>query len=125
MILDFIALVFYLLACHALADYTLQTDTMARSKNSNTPMSGVPWPYWMGAHALIHGLLVALVIVSYAGSRMHGWAVATYLGLTETVLHWNIDVAKCQGKTNIHQDQALHLACKLTWAAFAIAYWKF
>ena len=99
-----------MLVGHALADYALQSESMAREKNrhSTTPLqASVPWFYWLTAHALIHGGAVGLVTGS------------VWFGLAETIAHWFIDLIKCEGWTNIHQDQALHIGCKGAWAALA------
>ena len=42
------------------------------------------------------------------GSLQLAWAIA----LTEFILHWFIDLVKCDGKTNFNQDQALHYIAK-------------
>lgn len=107
-------ILFLLLCGHALCDYPLQGDTMAKLKNRNTPIDparvppgqkpAVTWQYWLTAHALIHGGMVALVTGVW------------WLGLAETVVHWVIDFAKCENVTNIHGDQALHVLCKIAWA---------
>lgn len=99
-------LVFWLLVAHFVCDYPLQGDTTAREKNrhSDTPLQGfVPWPYWLTAHALMHGGAVALVTGSVV------------LGMAETACHWVIDFGKCEKWYSIHADQALHLACKVVW----------
>lgn len=104
---------FLLLAGHALADFALQSTEMAKGKNRHnitTPPPGqkyVPcWPYWLSAHAIIHGLAVYLVTDSLT------------FGLIETAAHWIIDFIKCEGKTTPHEDQALHLACKIIYSSF-------
>lgn len=102
---------FYLMVGHALCDFTFQTQPMADGKNrhkipTNIPPGAIPqtvWPYWLSAHALIHGGMVAWVTGNL------------YLGLAETVLHWMIDFAKCENWTGIHTDQSLHVGCKLLW----------
>jgi hypothetical protein len=107
-------LFFYLIAGHALADFALQSDDMAKGKNRNRRldmMLKIPpgqkpmtvWPYWLTSHALIHGGAVALITGVW------------WLGLAEFVIHWAIDFAKCENWTGIHTDQALHVACKLLW----------
>ncbi len=102
-------LFFELLLGHALADFVLQSDTMATSKSRHF-RSAVdrgngfpPWYYWLAAHSLIHGGVVYLVTGSWA------------LGLAEIVLHTVIDFAKCEHKINFHQDQALHVLCKVAY----------
>lgn len=105
-------LLFGLLVGHAIADFALQTPTMAKFKNWNTPPEPPPgqkmvpcWPYWLGSHALIHGGAVYVVTGIW------------WLGLIETVLHAFIDAYKCAGWYGPHTDQALHVACKLYYVA--------
>src|SRR5437868_364176 len=101
---DWPGLFFLLVAGHALADYPLQSEFMALGKSSrDKPLHGVPWYYCLSAHALVHGLVVALLTGSIT------------LGFAETILHWLIDDAKCRKYTNIHVDQALHILCKVAW----------
>jgi len=103
---------FQLLIGHAIADFVLQSDTMARAKVRHAKMAGdmgpgfPPWYYWLSAHALVHGGAVLLVTGS-----------AT-LGLLEVALHWSIDFAKSQRWINFHIDQALHVLCKLGYCLF-------
>lgn len=96
-----------LLAGHALCDYPLQGDFLAKAKNRTTPIPGVPWYQALGAHALIHGGMVALVTKSPA------------MGVAETVIHAVTDDLKCKGKLSFNQDQAIHAACKVLWAALS------
>jgi hypothetical protein len=104
-------LLFKLLIAHALADFSLQSDSMAKGKNRHnivTPPCGqkyIPcWPYWLTAHALIHGGSVWLITGN------------VWLGLIEVIAHWTIDFIKCENKTNPHQDQAMHLLCKIAYS---------
>lgn len=92
-----------LIMWHALADYPLQGDFLAKAKNRNTPIPGVPWWQAMGAHAAIHAGGVGLI------------TGIAWLALVEFVAHWLIDSAKCAGILNFNQDQALHLICKLSY----------
>lgn len=104
---------FLLVVGHAVADYPLQSDFMAREKNPWLPQdpARVPpgqkpvvfWPWVLSAHALIHGGAVMLI----TGSAL--------LGVLETLCHWCIDLAKCAGWTGLNTDQCLHLACKVVW----------
>lgn len=89
---------------HALGDYPLQNDYMARGKNWLTPAPGMPWYYLLGAHSVIHGGLAGLAAGSLA------------IGLLETAAHFFIDTLKNRGVISIHGDQALHVACKALWA---------
>jgi hypothetical protein len=104
-----LVLFFKLIIGHALADFVLQPTPMAkwkcRRRGQKDGLDGemdVPsWPYWLSAHALIHGGVVWLVTNNIT------------FGIVEVVLHWMIDFAKCEKKTNIHIDQVLHLLCKV------------
>lgn len=113
----FAPMFFWLLVGHALCDFSLQSDAMARGKNRHSPLTNVPpgakptviWPYWLGAHALIHGGAVALITGSVA------------FGVLEFGFHVMIDVMKCENITTLHQDQALHVLCKLAITAAVVA----
>lgn len=103
------AVIFWLLVGHAVADYPLQGDFLARGKNHRTPLAGVPWQQCLMSHAAIHAGAVALVTGSIG------------LGLAEYSAHWIIDWSKCEGlfgegRRAFNIDQWLHLACKLVWA---------
>jgi hypothetical protein len=102
-----VMLLFWLLAAHALCDYALQGDFMAKAKNRANPIPGVPWYQAMGSHALIHGAAVTLI----TGSLV--------LGIAEVIAHFLIDDAKCVGRINYNADQAMHALCKVVWAALA------
>jgi hypothetical protein len=91
---------FALLIGHALADYPLQGDFLARAKNASNPVPGVPWYQALGAHALIHGGAVWLVTGVW------------WLGAMEVVVHALIDHAKCTGRITFNIDQGLHVVCK-------------
>ena len=113
-----IALAFRLLCGHALADFCLQSEWVARNKNRHASPAGYDpklhgakqcvWPYVLTAHALTHGLAVYLATGLLA------------LGLAETVAHWLIDFFKCERWYGIHIDQGLHLACKVAWLILAL-----
>jgi len=101
-------LIFLLFAAHAVCDYPLQGDFLAKGKNRHTPIPGIPWYQCLTAHALIQAGAVYLI----TGSLI--------LGALELILHWIADFAKCEGWTNLNQDQAFHYLCKLVWAWSAI-----
>lgn len=117
MILFFLFLT--LAAGHFLADYPLQPDAMARGKNRNTPidLSKIPagqkpatlWPWFLTAHAAVHGLTVLLL-------TFNAWFM-----LAEFILHWIIDYHKTGNKFGPHVDQSLHLACKASYVAIIAA----
>ncbi len=94
---------------HALADYPLQGDFLARAKNRTAPIAGFPWWQALTAHAVIHAGFV-------------GWLTGVWwLGIPEFIAHFITDDAKCRGKLTLNQDQAIHIACKVAWVAIASA----
>lgn len=98
-----------LMVGHALADYPLQGDFLARAKNPAAPIPGVPWWQAMAAHAVIHG--------GFVGALTGFWV----LGVLEAMSHAMIDYAKCRGLVGYNTDQALHVACKALWVLGALA----
>jgi len=99
-----------LLAGHAVADYPLQGDFLAKAKNRANPIPGVPWYHGLLPHAAIHGGMVGLITGSLT------------LGVAEFVAHCFIDDAKCMGRISYNTDQALHVACKVLWVALLAAW---
>lgn len=101
---------FILIFGHALADFVLQPDAMGYGKNRNDKIhdkehSLFPvWWYWLTAHAMVHGGVVYLITDSLL------------LGVIESVIHWVTDFAKCEGWIGMHQDQAIHIGCKVAYA---------
>lgn len=97
------------LACmmigHALADYPLQGDWLAKAKNHTIEVipGQVIWPLAMASHAAIHAGAVKLATGSW------------FLAALEFVAHCLIDIEKCAGRLSYNQDQLLHIACKLFW----------
>lgn len=96
-----------LLAGHALCDYPLQGDFLSKAKNHASPLSGVPYQHALTAHAAIHSGMVLKVTNSVP------------LALAEFAIHTATDYAKCAGKINFNQDQAIHYGCKVLWALLA------
>lgn len=101
-------LIWWLLVLHALCDYPLQGDFLARGKNHKNPIPGVPFWHCLVAHSLIHAGAVALITGRVS------------LGLCELVAHLAIDYAKCDGRFDFDVDQFLHVVCKLIWAAMLL-----
>lgn len=97
----------FLIVGHALADYPLQGDFLARAKNRAAPVAGVPWWQALGAHALIHAGMVAVITGVW------------WLGFAEFAAHCLTDDAKCTGRITFNQDQAIHVACKVAWVLAA------
>lgn len=95
----FLRLLFLLCVGHALADYPLQGDFLAKGKNMVSPLPGIH----AGAVYLITGR----------------W----YLAVAEFILHWLADGVKCHGVITFNQDQAFHYLCKALWAGIASAVW--
>jgi Protein of unknown function (DUF3307) len=106
---------FFLLAGHALADYPLQTGAIAicKCRHANHPLQKeVPWYYWMLSHAL--------VILKWWG---YSPDTAIIFGIMETVIHFIIDVGKCEKFYGIAVDQALHVICKVLWCTLLATTW--
>lgn len=108
--MSILSLAWWLVVGHAVADFVLQLDSMARGKNRHRRTDPPPgavftptWVYWLSAHALTHGGTVALVTGSLE------------LGVAEAALHWVIDFGKCENFYGVHVDQAAHLVCKALW----------
>jgi hypothetical protein len=95
-------LLLLLLAGHAVCDYPLQGDFLARGKNHMDPIPGIPWWQCLAAHSMIHAGMVTLLT---------DW----HFGVMEFALHFLIDHNKCRGKFGFNTDQALHVGCKLLW----------
>jgi hypothetical protein len=113
-----LALLFFLLAAHALMDYSLQNDSMAvcKCRKANSPLAAsVPWYYWLTAHAVLHGAAVGAVFHWFG----FDWSVVVLVAIAETVIHWFIDFGKCEKLYSLHVDQALHVVCKIAWWALA------
>lgn len=94
-----------LIVGHAVADYPLQGEFLAKAKNRFKPVSGAPWYQAMGAHGVIHGGVVGCI----TGSLL--------LGVLECALHIVIDDLKCAARIGYNLDQGLHLGCKVLWVA--------
>lgn len=96
-------LLFWLLVGHAVADYPLQGDFLSKAKNFRNPIPGFPWWIALSAHAMIHAGAVALVTDNYG------------LAFMEFIVHFMIDMLKCNGSTDVIDDQLLHVICKIAW----------
>ena len=112
-----LTLFFALIVGHAFADFPLQGDFLSHGKNRHSTAIKLAdgrenpknlWVYLMSAHCLIHaGFVLAIT----------GMVV---FALVEFVLHFLIDVLKCEGRTSFALDQWLHVLCK---AGFVIVLW--
>ena len=98
------SLIFWYLICgHALCDYPLQGDFLARGKNNLNPIPGIPWYQCLMAHSLIHAGMVTIITSN------------VYLGFAEFIAHCVIDYGKCNNKYGFNEDQIFHVICKLAW----------
>lgn len=109
MLTPFIVTFFLLAGAHAVCDYPLQGEFLARGKNHRAPLPGFDWRWLLAMHALIHGFAVAVITRS------------VLLGLLETGAHLVIDYAKCDGRIDFNTDQTLHLGCKAVWTGVVLA----
>lgn len=100
-----ITLLLLLLFAHALADFPLQGDFLARAKQRAYP-SMIPAWYALATHSLIHAGFVLWLTDSIA------------LFTVEFVAHWVIDKAKVDKRISFLTDQALHIACKVGYVAW-------
>jgi hypothetical protein len=98
-----LALFFAFAISHALADFPLQGDYLARTKQRSNAGSIPEWLISLTAHSLIHAGGVWIV----SGSVV--------IALAEFVLHWLIDLGKGEGLYGYVTDQALHLGCKVAY----------
>lgn len=94
---------FWLIVGHAVCDYPLQGDFLAKAKNHKAPIPGVDWAIALAAHAAIHAGAVMLA----TGSLV--------LACAEYAAHVAIDWGKCQGFYGFRYDQGLHMLCKALW----------
>ena len=98
--MDPVGMFFALAVFHALADFPLQGDYIARQKNPASADGRSEMVVALGAHSLIHAGAVWLV----TGSKT--------LGCVELLLHSAIDIGKGNRRFGILTDQFLHLLCK-------------
>lgn len=107
-----VALFFALLIGHALCDYPLQGDFLARAKNHYADPNvwgGCPWWQALTAHAAIQAGAVWLLTGS------------STLAAFEFVCHWCIDRTKSGGAISFDTDQLLHVLCKAAWVWLLVA----
>lgn len=100
-----------LIGAHFLADYSLQTDYLANSKNHKKQLRGSDWRIFLAAHSSIHGLFVALITGIW------------FLFFLEAIAHAIIDYNKSDDKITYFEDQLFHIGCKVVWWIMAIIYY--
>lgn len=98
----------FLLSGHALCDFALQNDFVAKGKNYKTRFPGMAWQQIMLAHCLIHSGMVLWITHS------------VWMAIAELAIHYATDYAKCDGRITFNQDQAIHYGCKILWAALVM-----
>lgn len=100
----------WLFIAHALFDYPLQGDWLAKAKNPTLDV--------------VQGESIwFLALTSHASIQAGGvWIVtgAWQLASLEFVAHWIIDFFRCKGYFSYNLDQVLHVVCKATWVIFFI-----
>jgi hypothetical protein len=109
--MEALTLLLKLIFAHAVTDFALQNDSMARYKSKHNlpsvdviPKTDKPtsfWPYFLINHGLINGAGVWLVTGS------------CFFACIEVVAHVIIDKWKCDSRINIHEDQFFHLVTKV------------
>jgi hypothetical protein len=102
------ALFFAFAIAHALADFPLQGDYLARTKRRDQAGNLSEWLISLTAHSLVQAGGVWIV----SGSAL--------LGATELCLHWLIDLGKGEGKFGYVVDQLFHLGCKLAYVILLV-----
>lgn len=90
------------------------------------------WFVTLGAHCIIHGFLVLVSVVgcAFVLGLISGQAwlpalrlaalLGTWLGWSESIVHFAIDDAKGQQHFSYRIDQLLHYGCKLLWASIVL-----
>lgn len=101
-----ITVLILLLLMHALADFPLQGDFLARAKFGSVP--GIPGWYALATHSLIHAGFVF-------------WITDSLVFFTiEFVAHYAIDTLKIKNRISFLVDQVLHIGCKVAYAAVIV-----
>lgn len=108
----FFTMLLYLVVGHFLADYPLQGDFLATAKDRNSVLGKLFWRHALTAHSMIHAGFVFLITGSFL------------LAILEGMIHGTTDFLKCEKKISLNTDQAIHILCKIVWAAIAVFYFK-
>lgn len=102
--IEAIQLFWLLIIVHAVCDYPLQGEFLAKFKSPLEKFNGeIVWPTVLSQHALIHAGGVFLITGNYIVSAL------------EFAAHWAIDYIKCRKWIDFNEDQAAHFACKAVW----------
>lgn len=103
-----LVLFFAMLIGHAVADFGLQSDFIARNKVRSAAHDGPPglWFHVLFAHSLIHAGAVWVITGSPA------------LAAAELALHALIDHVRGRETLSFNADQSLHILCKAAYTIF-------
>jgi len=104
--MNMILLIFLLLICHLLADFSpLSTDWMLRAKSKGSPL----FPIFV--HAGVHGFLMLIILFFFIPM-----ALAFKLSAFQWISHFAIDVLK--GKMNVFFPSVANPSNRLYWMLF-------
>lgn len=94
-----------------MGDFVLQNEFMATFKAEKVKGAYNPiWFHVLFGHSMIHGLGAYLATGN------------VWIGMAEVAAHFAIDYSKSSKLwVGFHTDQALHIGCKIIWAA--IVWW--
>lgn len=106
----------WMLIGHAVCDYPLQGDWLARAKNHNPRivLGDSPDEDISGGAMMCHCAIHAGAVKLATGS----WLLA----FCELVAHGIIDYGKCDGLVGYNVDQLMHVGCKFAWTALLIGF---
>lgn len=114
--MQFVDAFLWMLIGHALCDYPLQGDWLAKAKNHNpriilgdSPDEDISFGAML-CHCAIHAGAVKLATGSW------------WLAFFELVAHGIIDHGKCAGLVGYNVDQAMHAGCKVAWLALLVVF---
>ena len=99
-------LLFGLLIGHAIADFPLQGEFLARFKSRHNQNPTAEWPPGIWVHCLLAHSLVQAGFVWLISGRI-------VLGFAEFIVHTIFDFVKCENLTGFHTDQLLHVVTKV------------
>lgn len=110
--MNFIEILFMMLFLHALGDFALQSESMAKGKNKHLKPEYIPegqkykitWFYWLSAHAFIQGGLIFIFFP------------VVWIAITEVIFHFVLDFLKCENITNPHIDQISHILLRIIYS---------
>lgn len=108
----FFNLILAMFMWHAIADFPLQGDFMAKAKNPTTAIPGISSYMVLYMHCLIHAAGVWLI----TGIQ--------FLAAVEIITHAAIDTLKNRKLIDFELDQILHLTCKVIYAAIVVCVLK-